>query len=233
MGLDFRVQKHNSWDVSGIVMRNGIYRFSVSDKLLPANTLEGLAEEAKKHPDKHRACDGPEFYALSAALCDNQYDPNVKSLYQFLSEATAQSQPYLNLLSNVLYFVDPARSQRVIKILHQYGLPTQHHLDGYFFDGPSGSIMDPATKADAYMQALFNTTDSLERINKVLKHLTGENGYASCFDGIRPHARERPLLVGVVAHLGCYVGVGDIHGSIVEHPSLSVIVEKIAELPKL
>ncbi|MBI5390446.1 hypothetical protein HZB02_03085, partial [Candidatus Woesearchaeota archaeon] len=155
------------------------------------NYDNGREPDAPVNPADYRPCDGPEFYGIVAMLFQNQTHPAIVPLHNLLK---AGIKPNLDTLTRVIW--DPSGDGEII---HQYGLPTQYSLNGKFAC-PNGRILDPATNAEAYVQAAFNTRDSMHHINHLLQWVSGKKRDAWCLNDKPPVPTESILNIATLSY---------------------------------
>ena len=184
----------DGYSVSGINYR-GINSCDFAKATLPSRTQDQHAEHARQaKPDEFRASSAPLVYAICKALYKNKDGAQkelVEKTRRTVEGIIGPGKPWIIALSRAKY-----NPQGLDEVVHDYKQPTQYSKNVALV-GPDGFITKPETKAEAYAQALLDTTDKPEEINAVFKWITGNDSYAYRLNATPKQAVERVVALGV------------------------------------
>ncbi len=190
---DFSLEElADSYRITGVRYRNGIYAVDFSKSVLPEKTQDEHAEHAKQaKPDEFVAASAPLVYAICRSLYKNeerQYKKFVENARQTLEEVIGE-EIFICTLSRAIY-----NPNGVNDVIHEYKQKTQYTKKATLIGDENFIVLAGATE---YSQALLDTTDEVVQINEVFKWVTKENSYARRFKSQPTKKAEQVVALGV------------------------------------
>jgi len=142
----------------------------------------------------------PAYFALFESLYDNRensrYSAKIEGIRKFLQESFPK---WLMTLTRIKY-----KSSGQDEVIHEYGLPSQHAPIKENIVGPDELVKNTSTKS---RYKALTGSDNVQKINDVLKWITGKEAYGWFING-KPETdtdRVARFLAGsVTAGLACY-----------------------------
>ena len=179
--VDFSLEDlTDSYRITGIQYRNGIYTVNLFKELLPCQTQDQHAEHRKQviadNTNEPYSLDYPLFNSTATSLFQNkdnsQYKDKIEEVRQFLKQQMLDK--WLITLTRIQYNPEDQKD----KVIHNYNQQDSYKIELDSFIGPDGYITDQnVTNVIIPLQALLDTKQSLQEINSIYKWLTDRNGY--------------------------------------------------------
>src|SRR3989344_1344389 len=179
--VDFSLEDlTDSYRITGIQYRNGIYTVNLFKELLTYQTQDQHAEHRKQviadNTNEPYSLDYPLFNSTATSLFQNkdnsQYKDKIEEVRQFLKQQMLDK--WLITLTRIKN--NPEDQQD--KVIHNNNQQDSYKIELDSFIGPDGYITDQnVTNVIIPLQALLDTKQSLQEINSIYKWLTDRNGY--------------------------------------------------------
>ena len=179
--VDFSLEDlTDSYRITGIQYRNGIYTVNLFKELLTYQTQDQHAEHRKQvianNTNEFYTPSYPEFHSVISTLEQNkdnsQYKDKIEEVRQFLKQQMLDK--WLITLTRIQYNPEDQKD----KVIHNYNQQDSYKIELDSFIGPDGYITDQnVTNVIIPLQALLDTKQSLQEINSIYKWLTDRNGY--------------------------------------------------------
>src|SRR3989344_9606686 len=179
--VDFSLEDlTDSYRITGIQYRNGIYTVNLFKELLTYQTQDQHAEHRKQviadNTNEPYSLDYPLFNSTATSLFQNkdnsQYKDKIEEVRQFLKQQMLDK--WLITLTRIQYNPEDQKD----KVIHNYNQQDSYKIELDSFIGPDGYITDQnVTNVIIPLQALLDTKQSLQEINSIYKWLTDRNGY--------------------------------------------------------
>jgi len=179
--VDFSLEDlTDSYRITGIQYRNGIYTVNLFKELLTYQTQDQHAEHRKQviadNTNEPYSLDYPLFNSTATSLFQNkdnsQYKDKIEEVRQFLKQQMLDK--WLMTLTRIQYNPENQKD----KVIHNYNQQDSYKIELDSFMGPDGYITNSdTTNVIEPLQALLNTKQSLQEINSIYKWLTDVNAY--------------------------------------------------------
>ena len=170
----------DSYRITGVQYKNGIYAFDLYKELLPSRTQNQHAEHRKQvmanNTNEPYTPTFPELNAFLTTLFQNkdntQYKDQIEQVRQFIKDSALKN--WLMTLTRVQY--NPQNKKDIVT--HNYKQQDQYTIELDSFIGTDGFILNPdTTNVLIPVQALLDTRQSLQEINQVYRWLTDVDAY--------------------------------------------------------
>ena len=151
--------KIDSWKISNVNYRNGIYAVELAKELLPAKTQDEHAQHREQAKGDFYTADMPLYHSLFTALYQQRNSPQAEEIRAFIQKSMREK--WLATLTRIAY--QPKGND---KIIHNYSTKEQYELQGNIV-GPDREIVREDSLA---LKALLGM-DNIDEIKEVYNYI--------------------------------------------------------------
>jgi hypothetical protein len=187
--------KIDSWKISGVNYRNGVYVVDLAKELLPAKTQDEHAQHREQAKGDFYTADMPLYHALFTSLYNQKNNPQTEEIRAFIQKSMRAN--WLMTLTRIAY--QPKGND---KIIHNCNTKEQYELQENIV-GPDRKIVKEDSSA---LKALLGT-DNIDEIKEVYNYINKTPTYIWRVNSKQKNVVERIARFNADsgrALLGCY-----------------------------